>query len=504
MGEFPSFLLCYKIMKLIVSRHMHILHFGSSLSKTSLEECQNLHDIRAVIKHAAQQNPHAKRLFCRGWMHPMTNGEALSSMIDDLDDRPIFIDSKDLHSTWCNSAALRELGVTKDTPDPEGGQVHRDKITGTPSGLLSEAASVNIAWPHVAKVATLEERLMYIRNAIRAYNAAGYTGIVEMATDETIWETIKTLREREEVPIRTANYWVIKPCKTDEENLAQVDRAIELHAQYNTTTSPDFRITGIKLICDGVVDACTASLLEPYASCADTGCSQEISDAGNCPPIWPAEMLRKVVAKADAAGLQCALHAIGDATVRMAITALEALGELGRGHRHRIEHLELTHPDDARRLGDLGITASVQPVHADPAICRAWPHLLGAARCGRAFAYRDFLQHGANLALGTDAPTAPHCPLKNLYTATTRRSAREPESLDSLNPRFGLSLVDALCAATMGSAVSSFADAKAGSLESGKVADFVVLDMHWDAQRLLLAEVYQTFLGGRVVYQRDC
>ena len=478
---------------------MHLLFFGSSLSKISIEDCADLADIRRTIAAAAQAAPHrdAPRLLCRGWMHPMTNGEALASMIDDLDPRPIFIDSKDLHSTWCNTAALRELGVDASTPDPEGGHIHRGPATGQPSGLLSEAANVNIAWPHVARVASVDERIRYVKEAVQAYNRAGYTGITEMAMDETIWEAVRLLREEEEegggIPIRLAAYWIIKPGKTDEENLAQVDRAIAMHRQYNLTTSPDFRIAGIKLICDGIIDACTATLLEPYAHPPN----------GNSAPIWPEPMLRRVVAHANAAGLQCALHAIGDATVRMAITALESLGDVGRGHRHRIEHLELTHPDDARRLGDLGITASVQPVHADPAICRAWPHLLGASRCGRAFAYRDFLQHGANLALGTDAPTAPHCPLKNLYTATTRRSAREPDCLDTLNPRFGLSLVDALCAATMGSAVSSFADAKAGSLESGKVADFVVLDMDWDAQRLLLAEVYQTFLGGRVVYQRD-
>ena len=500
MGELSSFHLFYKTTKLIVSRHMHLLHFGSSLSKTSLEECQNLDDIRAVIKHAAQQSPQAKRLFCRGWMHPMTNGAALCSMIDDLDDRPIFIDSKDLHSTWCNSAALRELGVTKDTPDPEGGEVHRDKTTGAPSGLLSEAACVNIVWPHMAKVATLEERVMYIQNAIKAYNAAGYTGIVEMATDETIWETMKTIRERENVPIRLASYWIITPCKTDEENLAQVDRAIELHAQYNTTTSPDFRITGIKLICDGVVDACTASLLEPYASCADTGCSQEISDAGNCPPIWPAEMLRKVVAKADAAGLQCALHAIGDATVKLAINTLEAVATPSR--RHRIEHLEVTAPEDAKRLGTLGITASVQPVHADPAIFRAWPKLLGERRCGRAFAYREFLENKAKVAIGTDSPTAPHLPFTNLYTATTRRSAREPKLETKVNAHFALSLLDAISAATAGSAYSSFGDAFMGTLEVGKKADFAVVDMDWDEEKLLEASVYETYFGGKRVYQR--
>lgn len=482
---------------------MHLLFFGSSLSKINLEPCTDLSDIRKTIATAAQQPPHrdSPRLLCRGWMHSMTNGEALASMIDDLDPRPIFIDSKDLHATWCNTAALRELDVHAHTPDPEGGQIHRDPATGRPSGLLSEAANVNIAWPHVARVASARERVRYVEDAVEAYNRAGYTGITEMAMDETIWEAVRILREKTEndnnnngLSIRLAAYWIIKPCKTDEENLAQVDRAIELHRRFNEKTSPDFRISGIKLICDGVVDACTASLLEPYhASVVD-------NEQTNCNFIWPEPMLRTVIAHADAAGLQCALHAIGDATVRMAINALESLGT--RGQRHRIEHLELTHPDDAKRLGELGITASVQPVHADPAILRAWPKLLGPHRCGRAFAYREFLDHGANLAIGTDSPTAPHWPLRNLYTATTRRSAREPECEETVNEGFRVSLLDGVCAATMGSAYSSFGDEVVGSLGIGKKADFVVWDMDWEAEKLLEAEVYQTFFGGRRVYQR--
>ncbi|KAE8409365.1 amidohydrolase 3 [Aspergillus pseudonomiae] len=477
-----------KVLPGFIDGHMHLLLFGASLSKINLGNCTSLSDIRSTIKAAAAANPTAARLFCRGWMHSMTNGEALASMLDDLDPRPIFIDSKDLHSAWCNSAALAELNVAH-TPDPAGGVIHRD-AAGTPTGLLSEAAAVNIVWPHVAQVASLDEKLHFIRAGIREYTRAGYTGVVEMATDENLWSTVLALREREEVNIRLAAHWIISPKDDEEEVLRQVDRAIELHSLYNAATSPDLRIAGIKVICDGVVDACTAALTEPYASNGD-----------NCAPLWDADILKKVVRKADRAGLQCALHAIGDATVTLAIDALESEGT--PGSRHRIEHLELTAPQDAKRLGDLGITASVQPVHADPAILRAWPRLLGPDRCGRAFAYKDFLDHGAHLAIGTDSPTAPHLPLRNLYTATTRRSAREPESLETVNEHFKLSLLEAITAATAGSAYSCFADGFAGTLEVGKKADFVVVDMAWEAERLLQAEVWETWFDGRRVWRRE-
>ncbi|KAI1408651.1 amidohydrolase family-domain-containing protein [Hypoxylon sp. FL1857] len=471
-----------------IDGHMHLLMLGQSLQKAGLEACKNLEDIRRTISEFAAAHPSVARIMCKGWMHSMTNGEALASMIDDLDPRPIFIDSKDLHSTWCNTAALNEMGV-QDMPDPEGGKIHRDE-TGKASGLLSEAAAVTIVWPHIAKVAPMEEKLAALKGAVEAYNAVGYTGLVEMAMDENAWEALQILRRKEVLPIRIAVHWLITPRKTEAENLAQVDRAIELNHQFNADTSPDCRVVGIKVIGDGIIDGCTAGLSEPYTS-----------NGVSCDPIWSLEELGPVVKKADAAGLQCALHAIGDKTIRVAIDAIEQNATPGR--RHRIEHLELASPEDAARLGKLGITASIQPVHADPAILRAWPSLLGPSRCERAFAYKEFADGGAVLALGSDAPTAPHAPLRNAYTATTRRSAREPDLTDRVNPHFALQLSAAIAAGTEGSAYSCFADRWAGKLEVGRMADLAVVDMEWDADKLLEARVMQTWFGGKKVFDAE-
>ncbi|KAI1076907.1 amidohydrolase 3 [Whalleya microplaca] len=471
-----------------IDGHMHLLMLGQSLQKAGLEACKDLEDIRRTIKEYAVAHPSVSRIMCKGWMHSMTNGEALASMIDDLDPRPIFIDSKDLHSTWCNTAALDEMGV-QDMPDPEGGKIHRDE-NGKASGLLSESAAVTIVWPYVAKVAPMEEKLAAIKGAVEAYNASGYTGLVEMAMDENAWEALQILREKEALPIRFAIHWLITPRKTEAENLAQIDRAIELNQQFNSEKSPDCRVVGIKVIGDGIIDGCTAALTEPYTS-----------NGLSCAPIWSLEELGPVVKKADAAGLQCALHAIGDQTIRTAIDALEQNATPGR--RHRIEHLELASPEDAARLGKLGITASIQPVHADPAILRAWPSLLGPSRCERAFAYKEFADGGAVLAMGSDAPTAPHAPLRNAYTATTRRSAREPELTDRMNPNFALELAAAIAAGTEGSAYSCFADQWAGRLEAGRMADFVVVDMEWDAEKLLEARVVQTWFKGKKVFDTE-
>ncbi|KAH9211671.1 amidohydrolase 3 [Leptodontidium sp. 2 PMI_412] len=469
-----------------IDGHMHLLMMGQSLKKVNLEECKSLADIRAAIKSYAVAHPEVPRILCRGWMHFMTDGQALSSMLDDLDARPIFIDSKDLHSSWCNSAALEEMGIYG-MQDPKGGCIHRD-AEGRASGLLDEAAAVTIVWPHVASIAPMDQKLDAIREAFTAYSKAGYTGMVDMAMDENALEVLLELRRRDGgFPVRLAAHWIIAPSETEEENLKQVRRAVELQQQFNAETSPELRIVGIKVICDGVIDACTAALCQPYSS-----------NGISCEALWTREMLDPVVRAADVAGLQCALHAIGDGAVKLAIDALEENSTPGR--RHRIEHLELASPEDAKRLGRLGITASIQPVHADPAILRAWPKLLGEHRCGRAFAYKEFEDGGAKLAMGSDAPTAPYAPFPNLYTATTRRSAREPKSLEVVNEHFAISLASAVAAATAGSAYSCFAESWAGSLEKGKKADFVVVDMGWRPEGLLAASVRETWFEGKKIF----
>ncbi|EDU42552.1 metal-dependent hydrolase with the TIM-barrel fold [Pyrenophora tritici-repentis] len=470
-----------------IDAHMHFLMLGMSLTKVDLNEAENLEEIRSRISKYAKANPDKPRIMCTGWMHSMTNGEAKASMLDDLDPRPIYVDSKDLHSCWCNSAALREMGI-EDMEDPAGGTIERDE-QGKPSGLLSEACVLLTVWPFLAQVTPLDEKMAALKAAIDAYHAAGCTGCIDMAMDESAWESILALRSAQGLPLRVAAHWCIIPGESDEYRLQQVERAIKLTQEFNSETSPDLRIVGIKIICDGVVDACTAALAEPYTT---NGHFEG--------PIWTPEMLDPVVKKACDSGLQCALHAIGDQAVTNAVNVLEKHGKPGQ--RHRIEHLELTAPEDAKRLGKLGITASIQPVHSDPSILRAWPELLGPERVKRAFAYSEFANHGATLAIGSDTPTAPYAPLPNLYIATTRKSARQPDAGDApVNENFKLELAQAVTGVTTGAAYSCFADDRIGSLEVGKMADFCVVDMEWKGEELLNAKVMETWFDGKRVYE---
>lgn len=413
-------------------------------------------------------------------------------MIDDIDPRPIYIDSDDLHSAWCNSAALKEMAIDRDTPDPVGGTIERDE-DGNPTGLIGEGAVITLVWPFLIGAMSREEKLECMVTAIKEYHGSGYTGVVEMAMDRGSWELLEQLHQEGRLKLHVAAHWLITPTTDDTENLTQVQEAIDLHAKYNLESSPSFRIAGIKLICDGVIDSCTAALSKPYL----------VSPFGTGDRIWTPPYIGKVVAKADDAGLQVALHAIGDAAIHMAINALQALGTKGR--RHRIEHLEVTHPEDAKRLGKLGITASIQPVHSDPSILGAWPELIGEERCDWAFTHHAFHDHGAQLAIGTDSPTAPHLPFPNMYVANTRHSSRDLKDHSRINQRPGLELYLVWSAATWGSAYSCFAEKMIGSLEVGKQADFIVVDglsNRLDADSLLRAEIAETRLGGQVVHKR--
>ncbi|KAK3951431.1 amidohydrolase 3 [Pseudoneurospora amorphoporcata] len=483
-----------------IDGHMHLMIMGQSLTKLDLGACKTLADIQSTIRSYAAANPHVPRILCRGWMHSMTPGGVTAKDLDGLDipgreggERPILVDTKDLHSAWCNTAGIRDLGA-QEWKDVPGGTIERD-AEGKVTGVFTEAANITYVWPYLARVASVEERVAAIQAAVEAYHAVGYTGAVDMAMDEGAWDALQELRRRsswttdgqEGIPLRIAAYWLVKPGKNDEENVKQVERAIELAKEFNAETTPDCRIVGVKVICDGIIDACTAGLSEPY----EHNGHREV-------PLWTAGQLIPVVKKADEARLQVALHAIGDEAIKTVVDVLIAHASPER--RPRVEHLELSSAKDAERLGKAGITASIQPVHADPAILRAWPKLLGAHRCARAFAYREFADHGAPLALGSDAPTAPHPPLPNVYVGTTRRSYREPDYETTVNPHFALGVAEAVAAASQGVAYSCRDENRIGRLEKGFKADFTIVNMEWEKEKLKEAKVLETWFDGNKVW----
>lgn len=215
--------------------------------------------------------------------------------------------------------------------------------------------------------------------------------------------------------------------------------------------------------------------------------SKPYADGTVANPIWPIEELRPIIVLADSHDLQVAVHAIGDQASSDALDCFETAVQINGprpSRRHRIEHLEVVSPESIERLTRLGIVASLQPVHADPVYASNWWKVLGNdERCDRAFPWSEFVDAGSHIAFGSDAPTAPHHPLPNLYTATTRRSAVDPTLGEPTDPRiqaldrFNFDLETSIRAYTMGGAYSSHKEGRWGSLEKGKQADFCVLDI---------------------------
>lgn len=475
------------VMPGFVDGHAHLLMTGSALGKAQLRTATTLDEIRRRLVEWAEANPDSPYVLGTSFLFDaLPNNEPTRQMLDDLfPDRPVFIDSFDLHCGWVNSAALAMMEITADTPDPIGGEIRRDPATGEATGYLLETALHYHMWAFLARTDDAT-RDRYLATAIQALNESGTTTAVDMAVGPDDAAAFTRAEANGSLSLRVIGHWVISNTGVEADNLAQVEEAAR---RRDAHTGGRFRVAGIKLIVDGTIDACTAAMVEPYT----TGTNADL--------IWPAEALNPVVELADRLGLQVACHAIGDLAVRTAIDAIERAQQVNgtQGRRHRIEHLEYADAVDIPRLGALGITASMQPVHVDPAIAENWEAMLGPERAAEGFNWPGYIGTGATLAFGTDTPTAPHMSLPNMYIASTRRSPGDP-TLEPLRPDFALPVDEAIVHGTKDAAWASFEEDRLGVLRPGACADLVVIDDDPFANgpdALLTARVRRTVVGGQ-------
>ncbi len=481
------------VMPGFVDGHSHLLMTGSALGKAQLRTATSLEEIRRRLVEWAEANPDSPYVLGTSFLFDaVPNNEPTRQMLDDLfPDRPVFIDSFDLHCGWVNTAALSLMEITRDTPDPIGGEIRREPTSGLPTGYLLETALHQHMWEFLARTddATRDRNLA---TAMKALNESGTTTAVDMAVGPHDAATFARAEANGSLTLRVIGHWIVRNTGDSAADLAQVEEAARRKEQH---TGGMFRVAGIKLVVDGTIDACTAAMIEPYTN--DT----------NCEPIWPAASLNPVVELADRLGLQVACHAIGDLAVRSAIDAIERAQQINgtSGRRHRIEHLEYADAADIPRLGALGITASMQPVHCDPAIAGNWAEMLGPDRAPEGFNWPGFVNTGATLAFGTDTPTAPHMPLPNMYIGATRRSPDQPD-LPANRPDFALPVDETIVHGTRDAAWASFEEGRLGILRVGACADLVVIDddpFTRGPDALLSARVRRTVLGGRVVHTID-
>ena len=321
------------VMPGFVDGHSHLLMTGSALGKAQLRTATTLDEIRRRLVEWAEANPDSPYVLGTSFLFDaVPDNEPTRQMLDDLfPDRPVFIDSFDLHCGWVNTAALNLLEITGETPDPIGGEIRRDPATGDATGYLLETALHNHMWAFLARSddATRDRNLA---TAMQALNESGTTTAVDMAVGPDDAATFARAEANGTLTLRVIGHWIVRNTGDVATDVAQVEEAARRKEQY---TGDMFRIAGIKLVVDGTIDACTAAMVEPY------------TNQTNCDPIWPATSLNPVVQRADELGLQVACHAIGDYAVRIAIDAIERAQTAQR-------HLGPTPPHRAPRVRGCG------------------------------------------------------------------------------------------------------------------------------------------------------
>jgi predicted amidohydrolase YtcJ len=423
------------------------------------------------VARRAQETEPGRWIMGRGWnQNEWAEGRWPSR--GDLDavvgDRPVALTSKDGHLLWVNTAALIAAGVTRDTPDPPGGEIARDEH-GEPIGVLKENATqaVYAVLPPPSEDEIDAALMRAMDHAVRL----GLVGIGNFEGPE-VQRAFGRLRARGRLRLRVVQHIAH----------AALDHA--LGAEVFSGLGDDWlRVGSLKLFADGTLGSQTASMLVPFTRSGDNYGIATLSY----------EEMRETAARAAAGGIATAIHAIGDRANRDALRALAAAPRVPAAP-HRIEHAQLLHPDDVPLFAEHGIVASMQPIHAVGDRDTADRHW--GARCGTAYAWRSLRDGGAVLAFGSDAPVETCDPLAGLYAAVARHARGDNRS--PWYPEQALSVQDALWAYTMGAAMATGEQGSRGSLAPGKVADMVVLssDISSGHEALEQARITCTIVDG--------
>jgi predicted amidohydrolase YtcJ len=480
------------VMPGINDAHIHFIRGALRLTQLDLNGARSLPEIRERLARFAKENPPQPDnpwLQGFGWQYSVMPGRRLPTRqdLDDVvSDRPVFLAAYDGHTGWANSAALALAKVDAETTFTGWGEIVRD-ARGQPTGVLKEQAQALVTG-QIPKPSHAELRAALRRGIARAAEL-GITSIQNAhGTPEEV-ELFREASEAGELTLRVGVAQTLRPPVPP----GTIDAVRALRERY---ASGLVRVAAVKIVVDGVIEAHTAALLEPYAG----------DPATRGLPAWSQEQLDETVARADAAGLQIYVHAIGDAGVRMALDAYErARRANGRSDpRFRIEHLETIHPADVPRFKTLGVLASMMPIHADPGTTDAWIAALGPERAGRGFAWRLMEQAGARLVFSSDWPsTLTLDPWRGLHCAVNRTTG-DGRPAGGWLPEHAISVDTALRAYTSGAAYAEFEEATKGTLAPGRAADLVVLNadpFRIEAGRLHTLRPELTVFDGRIVYE---
>jgi len=465
--------------------HVHFINGGRQLDEIDLKDAATPQEFARRIGERAKQTPSSEWILGGGWDEQGWDPPDLPTkeLVDTVTpSTPVFVNRYDGHMALANSVALRLAGVTSKTPDPPGGTVVRDS-QGNPTGILKDAAMgfVNKVIPPM----TAELRLRAAKRALEHAASLGVTSLHDMNPSYADMALYMTLAENGELTARI----YVSPMETEWADLARIG----IRRAFG---SPYLRLGAVKGYADGSLGSTTAYFFEPYTDAPHT--RGLLSDE-----MQPVAAMRERLMKADQAGLQLCIHAIGDQGIS---TVLDIFEEIEKAHgardrRLRIEHAQHVAPKDFDRFARLQVIASVQPYHAiDDG--RWAEKRIGPERIKTTYAFRTFLDKKVRLALGTDWPVAPLNPLPALYAAITRATL-DGKNPDGWVPEQKITLEEAMRSYTMGSAYAEFQEKDKGSIAPGKLADLVILAadiFSIPPAALRDVKVDTTIVGGRVVY----
>ena len=487
----------------LTDAHVHLVWHGLARREIRLEGVADLEAAVEMVAAGAAARPDGEWLRGGGWDHSLWGGRWPTAALLDavVPDRPVLLSRKDGHSAWANSRALELAGIDDATPDPPGGSIQREKKRAT--GILLETA-IDLVRRHLPEP-TEEERLAALRDVTAEAHGYGMIGVhippgMRPGDAAQALADLQKLRERGQLRLRCLVHL----------GLDGLDDALRLGVR-SGLGDRWLRVGGVKLFADGSLGSETAEMLSHYEGRRHLG-SQTISD----------DELNDAVRRAIAGGIAVTIHAIGDAANRRVLDAIEAALQ-GSGIRdqeaeaevrprltpdprslipNRIEHCQILDPQDIPRFAQLGVVASMQPIHAtaDMEVAdRLW-----GERCATAYAWRSLLDAGATLAFGSDAPVESLNPWLSIHAAVTRqRPGKVPP--EGWYPEQRIGVQDALRGFAGGAAFAAGAAHEQGRLAPGMLADVAVLSA--DPFKVSPADLHAihadlTIVEGKVVWER--
>jgi predicted amidohydrolase YtcJ len=470
----------------IIESHGHMLNLGRIKMRVDLQGINDPREIVQKLKERVTATTPGEWIDGWGWDDGAWK-EQMTAISQELSaaspDNPVWFAGLHGYNGWANAKALEIAGITKDTPDPEGGKIYKDPETGEPTGILANAAQGMVTG--LLPPLTIEQREMAFELAGEELLKNGLTSVHDARVTGSDLDALRSLKAKGKLKVR---YYVMLDC-TDEQ-------LIEPYLQNGPEIDPDnwLTIRCIKIFQDGSLGTRSALMLEPYSDAPDmlgvTTTSQE--------------KIENLTKRSLQAGMQVAVHAIGDRSNRITLDAYEASLKAvpnTKDHRLRIEHAQVVALEDIPRFKELDIVTSMQPPHATSDMPWAEDRV-GPERIKGAYTWRSFFDAGVRVPLNSDFPGETLNPFYGMYAAETRQTPDgKPEG--GWYPEQCLTREEVLYAYTVESAYSGFEEHIKGQIAPGMLADFIVISnniLTIPSKSLLSLKVEKTYVGGQLVY----